>query len=165
MQPITECNSIGMSDSYKLQGNVLWAALRYRTADHASKFDANEARSCLRLHSSITESPVVVCNICQKDLCSIRSIASAGSPANSKIDGPTPQIGERLQHMCRLWCKFQADTVITTFPLGWPVSRYSCAAAASSNGKVLAMTAFNFPVLSSLATSCIMRPSALTKPK
>ncbi len=27
------------------------------------------------------------------------------------------------------------------------------------------MTAFSFPVLSSLATSCIMRPSALTKPR
>ncbi|KAA6416992.1 MAG: hypothetical protein FRX49_07611 [Trebouxia sp. A1-2] len=37
--------------------------------------------------------------------------------------------------------------------------------AASSKGKVLATTAFSFPVLSSLATSCIMRPSALTKPR
>jgi len=37
--------------------------------------------------------------------------------------------------------------------------------AASSKGKVLAMTAFSLPVLSSLATSCIMRPSGLTKPK
>lgn len=37
--------------------------------------------------------------------------------------------------------------------------------AASPRGKVLSMTAFSLPAASRLATSCIARPSGLTKPR